>query len=139
MRKLIFVCLIAILATGISSCSKSEEESNATVSISNTGNNGGVSLQFVRMEITPVDASSGTRTYTFVSSPHASISVPIILPKTGSYKIKVIANNGVGYIQWNSIAMAVGGNTQMGIYCPGNGHYTEGSQISAIYPDEGNI
>jgi hypothetical protein len=140
MKKSLFISAMAILLISIfSSCKKENNEVSATttITITNSGNNtyNGISHQFTSLELTPTDGSSTTKTYSFVSTRGATISVGVNLPKSGSYKIKVFANNSAGYIQWNSIAMEIGSTTAMNLYCPGNMSYKDGSTAAGIAPD----
>ncbi|MCX6221939.1 MAG: hypothetical protein NTZ69_13245 [Bacteroidia bacterium] len=132
-----------ILITIISSCGSGTvpkddtSTSNATIQIANSGNGSSsiaISLQFITIELTPTDGSSMTKAYSFVSTKGTSISVAVNLPKASSYKIRIYANDSVGFIQWNSIAMAIGGTTAVDLYSYGDS-YKNGSKAAGLPAD----
>lgn len=128
----ITVCVLLL------SCEKDETtKTNTIIEISNDGNNtyNEPDYQFTSLELTPTDNSSSTKSYSFVSTIHSKITISVKLPKNGSYKIKINANDNVGYLQWNSIAMEIGGKTNIYLYCPGNLSYKDGSTAAGIAPD----
>ena len=122
MRTIKIVILFALLS-GIMACEPKNDDPNHTLVITNTWGNYQAATQFVKVELTPVDGSSGTLVYdNFVSSANSNggtTDVKVTLPKTGTYKVKFydIRNQ---YVLWNSVAMdANNGRTDvyLRIYC----------------------
>lgn len=115
-----FLC-IALLSTGCSTDdSVSSPTTNATITIQNVGDGNGnltKNYQFTSLTLTPTDNSSSATTYTFVASVGKTTSVEVKLPKTGSYKIIVYADNTAKYIWWNSIAMVPESTTAIYLIC----------------------
>ncbi|MDP4292530.1 MAG: hypothetical protein Q8908_15735 [Bacteroidota bacterium] len=130
------------LVVVIGSCTKTGNtpSGNHTIDINNSGSNNTICnpKQFTSLTLTPVDGSSAAVTYNFVSNPLAGdVLLKVNIAANKVYKIVVFAANGKS-IWWNSVAMAVNGNTNIGLYTNTNG-YSDNSYCNSIHCDGTNI
>lgn len=116
------VTLCLSLACG-SGGDEPQSTANHTLTIQNSGTNTVqcVARQFSRLTITP--SSGGTAVeYAFVSSPTTSVDIPVTLPQTGTFDLRVYTPAGSS-IWWNGLAMAAGGTTPVSLSTNNMGFY----------------
>lgn len=110
--------LVAVLGLGLgfAACGGSDgTDTNHVITIENAGTNTVqcVARQFTRLTLTPSGGGTST-SYDFVCSPQTSVTVPVTLPQTGTYTLRIATQTGAA-IWWDDLAMAVGGTTSVAL------------------------
>lgn len=115
----------AALCLGVGACGSGDDApaTNHTVTIQNGGTNTVecVARQFTRLTLTPTGGGA-TADHEFVSSPGTTIDVPVALPATGTFALRIYTPAGHS-IWWDGLGMAVGGTTPVSLQTINTGFY----------------